>query len=34
MTNETNIKKQKLTVKELITVGIFSAIILYLKISK
>lgn len=27
MTNETNIKKQKLTVKELITVGIFSAII-------
>lgn len=27
MTSETNIKKQKLTVKELITVGIFSAII-------
>ena len=27
MTNETNIKKQKLTAKELITVGIFSAII-------
>lgn len=27
MTNETEIKKQKLTVKELITVGIFSAII-------
>ena len=27
MTNETNIKKQKLTIKELITVGIFSAII-------
>lgn len=27
MTKETNIKKQKLTVKELITVGIFSAII-------